>query len=87
MCCATACPAGCIYIIAHEVQDPDVEKAPRIFDIDGLKCVYCGFCVEACPCDAIRMDTGLVPEAEFTRGDFVWNMDKLLHDIPDGLPK
>src|SRR6478752_7604536 len=27
---------------------------------DGeVRCVACGLCVEACPCDAIRMDTGV----------------------------
>jgi NADH-quinone oxidoreductase subunit I len=30
-----------------------------VFEIDELRCVVCGLCVEACPCDAIRMDTGL----------------------------
>ena len=34
------------------------EKRPAIFEIDELRCVVCGLCVEACPCDAIRMDTG-----------------------------
>ena len=29
-----------------------------MFEIDELRCVVCGLCVEACPCDAIRMDTG-----------------------------
>ena len=28
------------------------------FDIDHLVCIYCGMCEEACPCDAIRMDSG-----------------------------
>ena len=56
MCCSTVCPAKCIYIQAEDRHDSE-EKAPESFVIDELKCVVCGLCVEACPCDAIRMDT------------------------------
>jgi NADH-quinone oxidoreductase subunit I len=54
--CATVCPAHCIHIDAVEVSpDPDIQRGPERFDIDLSLCVMCGFCVEACPVDAIRM--------------------------------
>lgn len=39
-----------------------MEKFPHRYEIDTLLCIYCGYCVEACPVDAIRMDTGIHPE-------------------------
>ncbi|MFK8138043.1 MAG: NADH-quinone oxidoreductase subunit I [Bdellovibrionales bacterium] len=55
MLCATNCPANCITILAAEHDDPSVEKFPISYEIDTLRCVYCGFCEEACPVDAVRM--------------------------------
>lgn len=54
-CCQTACPADCIDIVAGEVSDPTIEKAPEQFNIDFLRCVFCGLCVEACPKEALVM--------------------------------
>jgi NADH-quinone oxidoreductase subunit I len=78
MLCATNCPAQCITILASEHSDPSVEKFPIAYEIDMLRCVFCGFCEEACPVDAVRMG----PEwqvAGVSGTNFVKGIDYLAH--------
>jgi formate hydrogenlyase subunit 6/NADH:ubiquinone oxidoreductase subunit I len=79
MCCPTACPASCIHIEAEDADAPWKEKRPRIFEIDLLRCVFCGYCVEACPEDAIRTDTEEVTIVGRRREDFIVGIDFLMH--------
>ena len=47
------------------------------FDIDELRCIYCGMCEEACPVDAIE----LTPEFSIvgrTRDEMIFDKEKLL---------
>ncbi|MCB0340734.1 MAG: NADH-quinone oxidoreductase subunit I [Pseudobdellovibrionaceae bacterium] len=78
MLCATNCPAQCITITAAEHEDPTVEKYPISYEIDILRCVFCGFCEEACPVDAIRMGPEWQTPA-LAGGDFHYDIKRLAY--------
>ena len=78
--CETICPAKCIRITAEDSPVEVIEKRAKTFDIDLGLCVFCGYCVEACPVDAIHMDANKVELASYTRADLIWNMQELMGD-------
>ena len=87
--CETICPAQCITIVPRESDDRVKEKVCESFVIDELRCIFCGFCVEACPKDAIRMDTDRATLVRYHRDAFVYDREELLGfkrrtDIEDG---
>lgn len=82
LCCSTACPAQCMYIVPGEYPEGDphhgYERYPVEFVIDELRCIFCGFCVEACPVDAIRMDTGVHAHPYDSREQFIYEKELLM---------
>jgi NADH-quinone oxidoreductase subunit I len=75
--CSTACPAHCIDIVAAPSPWPDREKYPETFVIDELRCIYCGMCEQACPCDAIEL-TSLFDLTGLSREEMMFDKEKLL---------
>jgi NADH-quinone oxidoreductase subunit I len=57
--CQFVCPPLAITIEADEYPKEhaqhQVEKFPKKFEINMLRCIYCGLCEEACPEEAIFM--------------------------------
>jgi len=76
MLCVTVCPSECLTVEAVEDPDPEIQKLPSKFVVDLNRCCFCGFCVEACPVDAIRMDTGEIRLAAGGRSSLEIPLDK-----------
>ncbi len=50
--CAKACPVSCIYI---ETEGKGKDRYMTRWAVDFNKCIWCGFCVDPCPTNAISM--------------------------------
>jgi NADH-quinone oxidoreductase subunit I len=53
-----------------------VEKGPQAFDIDMLRCIYCGLCEEVCPEEAIFLQNQYSLSG-YSRAELVNHKDKL----------
>jgi NADH-quinone oxidoreductase subunit I len=53
------------------------EKFAIKYEINMLRCIFCGFCEDACPKDAIYLETTFAP-ANYDRNDFIYGKDRLV---------
>ena len=52
-----ACPTDCITVIPMEDDTGRgiTDRVAKVWKIDLVRCLYCGFCEDACPTTAVRM--------------------------------
>ncbi len=74
--CAAVCPARCIKVEPSE--GPTHKRFPKVYEIDLGRCIFCGFCEEACPYGAVVL-RGNYETANYSRKDLIYNRDQLLH--------
>jgi len=77
--CAVVCPVDCITMQATE--DDDGRRYPEWFRINFSRCIYCGYCEEACPTYAIQL-TPDYEMAEYDRNELIYEKEDLMIDGP-----
>ena len=81
--CAVACPVDCISLQATE--DEHGRRYPEFFRINFSRCIFCGYCEEACPTYAIQLTTDF-EMGEYVRQNLVYEKEDLLISGPGKYP-
>jgi NADH-quinone oxidoreductase subunit I len=71
------CPARAITIVAGERANPE-DRYPVDYTLDMSRCVYCGYCEEVCPKEAIVMSDEYQGLADRDRRSLIYTKEKLL---------
>ena len=80
--CAVACPAEAITMEAAERKKGEEhlyreEKYAAKYEINMLRCIFCGYCEEACPKDAVYLSETIMP-SNYSRDYFIYKKEDLL---------
>lgn len=86
--CAWACPADAIYVEGADNTDEERfspgERYGRVYQINYLRCILCGYCIEACPTRALTM-TNDFKFSRRTRESLIYTKDELLAPLLPGM--
>jgi NADH-quinone oxidoreductase subunit I len=84
--CSGICPTDCITVVPMEDDTGRgiADRVPKIWDVNLSRCLFCGYCEDACPTRAVRLGR----EYEVATPDLasaVLHLDQLL--VPQPVPE
>ena len=84
--CSGICPTDCITVIPEEDDTGRgiADRVPKGWDVDLSRCLFCGYCEDACPTTAVRLGR----EYEYACYDLdsaILHRDQLL--VPQPVPE
>jgi NADH-quinone oxidoreductase subunit I len=86
--CAWACPADAIYVEGENNTEENRlspgERHAKVYQINYLRCIFCGLCIEACPTRALTM-TNEYEIADDKREKLIWEKEDLLAPLRSGM--
>ncbi len=55
--CVKACPTDCITVVPEEDETGKgiSDRVAKIWEVNLVRCLYCGYCEDACPTTAVRL--------------------------------
>ena len=86
--CAWASPADAIYVEGADnkegAQYSPGERYGKVYQINYLRCIFCGLCIEACPTRALTM-TNEYELADDKREKLIFEKEDLLAPLRQGM--
>jgi NADH-quinone oxidoreductase subunit I len=88
--CAWACPADAIFVEgADNTEDERYSPGERyatIYQINYARCIFCGYCIEACPTRSLTMSNEY-ELARDNRQDLIFTKEQLLAPLLPGMQR
>ena len=90
--CAWACPADAILVEGANNDDTEGgagrfspgERYGRVYQINYLRCIFCGLCIEACPTRSLTMGNDF-ELADDNRQDLIYTKEQLMAPLLPGM--
>jgi len=77
--CSVVCPSQCISI---SYSEHDGLRSLEKYEIEALRCIFCGYCVEVCPVCALVL-TEVYEYSAYSRKDIFFDKEELLKNWDD----